>query len=72
MLCRAVLCCLVPCQGGSVTPEAAITLSELRRAGLLEVCEQSEVMDAAWDWQEQRWDVWLQVRRGWGGGNATR
>lgn len=38
-------------------------LGELRRSGVLEVHENSEVLDATWDWEQGRWEVWLQVRR---------
>ena len=40
-------------------------LSELRKRGVLEVHEHSEVLDASWDWEHQRWDVWLQVGLMW-------
>lgn len=73
LLSLALLCPLLLChpratavcglQGGSVTPEAAVVLSELRNKALLEVHEHSEVLDAAWDWEAERWDVWLQVGR---------
>jgi hypothetical protein len=49
-------------QGGSVTPEAAVVLSDLRRRGVVDVCERCEVLGATWDWSQQRWDVWVQVR----------
>lgn len=48
-------------QGGSVTPEAAAVLSELRGRGVLEVQEHREVLDVAWDWEQQQWDVMLEV-----------
>jgi hypothetical protein len=44
-----------------VTPEAAAVLSDLRKRGVLDVHEHSEVLDASWDWEQERWDVWLQV-----------
>lgn len=48
-------------QGGSITPEAAGVLDDLDRQGKLEVMTQADVVGAAWDWQQQRWDVWLEV-----------
>lgn len=45
-----------------MTPEAAVVLSDLRRHGVVDICEQCEVLDATWDWSQQRWDVWMQVR----------
>lgn len=53
--------CLCVLQGGSVTPEAAAVLSELRGRGVLEVQEHREVLDVAWDWEQQQWDVMLEV-----------
>jgi hypothetical protein len=55
---------LLSLQGGSMTPEAAVVLSDLRRRGAIDVCEECEVLDATWDWTQQRWDVWVQVRGG--------
>lgn len=51
-------------QGGSITPEAAGLLAELQQgqpAGVLHVCEEVQVVDASWDWEQQQWDIWLQV-----------
>lgn len=48
-------------QGGSVTPEAAAVLCELQGRGVVEIQEHTEVIDVAWDWEQQQWDVMLEV-----------
>ena len=65
-VCCAVLCCAVSHQqGGSITPEAAAVLGELQRSSVLEVVQQAGVLDATWDWQQQHWNLWLEVSTEW-------
>lgn len=42
-------------------PEAAAWLQQLQREGMLSVRQHASLVAAEWDWQEGRWDVYLEV-----------
>jgi hypothetical protein len=44
-------------------PEAAAWLQQLQAQGMLAVRQHASLVAAEWDWQEGRWDVYLEVRR---------
>jgi hypothetical protein len=48
-------------QGGSMPPEVACGIRQLQAAGVVEVCEHADLAAIEWDWEESRWEFYLQV-----------
>lgn len=44
-------------------PEAAAWLQQLQRERMLSVQQHASLVAAEWDWQEEHWDVYLEVRQ---------